>query len=57
MEHRFGFKLATCYQSQGRPAELRTLVTTVIERRMQEASEAVATLTELKLDDEEVQKA
>ncbi|MCX8497003.1 MAG: alkaline phosphatase family protein [Akkermansiaceae bacterium] len=57
MEHRFGFKLATCYQSQGRPAELRTLVTTVSERRMQEASEAVATLQELKLDDEEVQKA
>jgi predicted AlkP superfamily phosphohydrolase/phosphomutase len=57
MEHRFGFKLATCYQSQGRPAELRTLVTTVSERRMQEASEAIATLKELKLDDEEVQKA
>jgi tetratricopeptide (TPR) repeat protein len=29
----------------------------VIDRRMQEAGEAVATLTELKLDDEEVQKA
>jgi tetratricopeptide (TPR) repeat protein len=57
LEHRFGFKLATCYQSQGRPAELRTLVTTVCERRMQEASGAIATLKELKLDTEEAQQA
>ena len=57
LEHRFGFRLATCYQSQGRPAELRALVTTVCERRMQEASEAIATLKELKLDTEEAQQA
>ena len=57
MEHRFGFKLATCYQGQGRPADLRALVTTVSERRLQEASEATATLQELRLDDEEVQQA
>lgn len=57
MEHRFGFKLATCYQAQGRPADLRALVTTVCERRMQEAQEAVETLKALKLDDEAAQKA
>jgi tetratricopeptide (TPR) repeat protein len=39
MEHRFGFKLATCYQSLGRTGELRAVVTTVIERRMEEALE------------------
>jgi tetratricopeptide (TPR) repeat protein len=57
MEHRFGFKLASCYQSQGRTADLRQLVTTVIGRRMQEAEEAVAALKELKLDDEDARKA
>jgi tetratricopeptide (TPR) repeat protein/arylsulfatase A-like enzyme len=44
MEHRFGFKLATCYQSQGRTADLRALVAQVSERRMQEAEEAIAVL-------------
>jgi tetratricopeptide (TPR) repeat protein len=57
LEHRFGFKLASCYQSQGRTAELRAMVTTVCERRMQEASEASATLQELQLDTEEAQQA
>ena len=57
LEHRFGFKLASCYQSQGRTAELRAMVTTVCERRMQEASEAIATLQELQLDTEEAQQA
>ena len=57
MEHRFGFKLATCYQALGRAAELRALVSTVIERRHAEAEQAVATLKELKLDDEANQKA
>jgi tetratricopeptide (TPR) repeat protein len=57
LEHRFGFKLATCYQSQGRPAELRETVTTVIARRMQEAEEAIAEFKSLKLDDEAAQKA
>jgi tetratricopeptide (TPR) repeat protein/arylsulfatase A-like enzyme len=57
MEHRFGFKLAICYQNQGRPAELRALVTTVSERRMRQADEAAATLRQLNLDDEELRKA
>jgi len=57
MEHRFGFKLATCFQSLNRPAELRATVTTVIARRMQEAEEAVAELKALKLDDEAQLKA
>lgn len=52
MEHRFGFKLATCYQSQGRHAALRALVATVSERRMLEAAEAAATLKELEPADE-----
>jgi len=46
MEHRFGFKLATCYQSQDRPADLRALVATLSERRMQEAAEAAAIIKE-----------
>jgi hypothetical protein len=57
LEHRFGFKLATCYQSLNRPAELRETVTTVIARRLQEAEEAVAEFKALKLDDEAVQQA
>ena len=57
MEHRFGFKLAGCYQSLGRTADLRRLVTTLIERRIEEANAAAATLKSLKLDDPEVQKA
>jgi tetratricopeptide (TPR) repeat protein len=56
MEHRFGFKLAGCYQSLGRTAELRRLVATLIERRIEEASAAAATLKSLKLDDPEVQQ-
>ena len=57
MEHRFGFKLATCCQSLGRTAELRRLVTTLSERRIEEANAAVTELKALKLDDPEVQKA
>jgi tetratricopeptide (TPR) repeat protein/arylsulfatase A-like enzyme len=57
MEHRFGFKLAGCYQSLGRTADLRRLVTTLIERRIEEANAAVAILNSLTLDDPEVQKA
>src|SRR5205814_7922032 len=57
MEHRFGFKLAGCYQSLGRAADLRRLVTTLIERRIEEANAAATTLKSLKLDDPEVQKA
>lgn len=57
MEHRFGFNLAGCYQRTGRPKDLRTLVNTIIERRIQEANEATEELKALKLDDEEVRKA
>ena len=57
MEHRFGFKLAGCYQSLGRTDELRDLVATLIERRVEEANTAAATLNSLKLDDAEVQTA
>jgi len=57
MEHRFGFKLAGCYQSLGRTADLRQLVTTLIERRIEEANTAAATLKSLKLDDPKVQMA
>ena len=57
MEHRFGFKLAACYQSLGRSGDLRQLVTTLIERRIEEANDAAAILKSLKLDDPEVQKA
>ena len=57
MEHRFGFKLAGCYQSLGRTADLRRLVTTLIERRIEEANTSAATLKSLKLDDPEVQRA
>jgi predicted AlkP superfamily phosphohydrolase/phosphomutase len=57
MEHRFGFKLASCYQSLGRTADLRRLVTTLIERRIEQANTAAERLKCLKLDDPEVQKA
>ena len=57
MEHRFGFKLAGCYQSLGRTADLRRLVTTLIERRIEEANTAATTLKSLKLDDAEAQEA
>jgi tetratricopeptide (TPR) repeat protein len=57
MEHRFGLKLAGCYQSLGRAADLRRLVTTVIERRIEEATAAATTLKSLKLNDPEIQKA
>lgn len=57
MEHRFGFKLTSCYQSLARTADLRRLVTTLIERRIEEAKTAAETLKSLKLDDPEAQKA
>ena len=57
MEHRFGFKLASCYQSLSRTADLRRLVIALIERRMEEANTAAAILKSLKLDDPEIQKA
>ncbi|MGK0185782.1 MAG: tetratricopeptide (TPR) repeat protein [Verrucomicrobiales bacterium] len=56
MEHRFGLKLATCYQSLGRTKDLREVVGTIIKRRIEEANEAATTLKELKLDDPEKQK-
>jgi tetratricopeptide (TPR) repeat protein len=56
-EHRFGFKLAVCYQNLGRVANLRSLVTTLIDRRIEEANSAAATLKSLNLDAPEMQKA
>ena len=52
LEHRFGFKLATCYQAQDRPAELRQLVSTLIERRTTEGATALAELIALQPADE-----
>jgi predicted AlkP superfamily phosphohydrolase/phosphomutase/tetratricopeptide (TPR) repeat protein len=56
MEHRFGFKLASCYQATGRSTDLRKLVQTITDCRMQEAADAIAEIKSLHLDDEEVQK-
>jgi tetratricopeptide (TPR) repeat protein len=53
MEHRFGFKLATCYQALGRAADLRKLVGVIIERRLEEAREAVSEIKALGLEDEQ----
>ena len=52
MEHRFGFKLTTCYQNLNRIPDLRRTTTTLIERRIQEANESIEELKKLKLDDE-----
>jgi len=57
MEHRFGFKLTSCYQSLGCTAELRRLVSTLVERRIEEANAAAETLKALNLDDPEVRQA
>jgi tetratricopeptide (TPR) repeat protein len=56
LEHRFGFKLATCYQSQNRPVELRKLVNIIIERRTKEGEEALAELIALQPPDEAAAK-
>jgi len=52
MEHRFGFHLAIGYQRTSKPAELRAVVTTLIERRLAEAHEAVRDLEVLKVEEE-----
>jgi tetratricopeptide (TPR) repeat protein len=57
MEHRFGFKLTSCYQSLGRTADLRRLVTTLIERRIEEAGAAAEALKALNLDDPKARNA
>ena len=60
LEHRYGFKLATCYQLQNRPAELRALVNKIIKRRSAEGQEALAELIALQPADEaaaELEKA
>jgi predicted AlkP superfamily phosphohydrolase/phosphomutase/tetratricopeptide (TPR) repeat protein len=53
MEHRFGYQLAIGYQRTSRPAELRAVVTSLIERRLAEAKEAVAELEALKAEAKE----
>ena len=57
MEHRFGFNLAGCYQRTGRSEDLRSLVTQIIEHRIEEANDAAEELKALKLDNEEGQKS
>lgn len=52
MEHRFGFHLALGYQRTGRTADLRRVVNTVIERRLEEAREASGELAKF-LEEEE----
>jgi tetratricopeptide (TPR) repeat protein len=47
MEHRFGFHLAVGYQRLGRSADLRRIVNTIIERRLEEAREARGELERL----------
>ncbi|MFC5050041.1 alkaline phosphatase family protein [Rubritalea spongiae] len=56
MEHRFGFKLTACYQNLNQTDKLRGLVTTVIERRLKEARDALEELKGLRLDEDETQK-
>lgn len=50
MEHRFGYQLAIGYQRTSRPAELRATVTTLIERRLDEAEKAVEELKALRAE-------
>lgn len=47
MEHRFGFQLALGYQRSNRIADLRKLVTTIVDRRIEEAREAATRLEKL----------
>lgn len=46
MEHRFGFHLALGYQHTGRTSDLRRVVNTIIERRLEEAREAEKALAQ-----------
>ena len=57
LEHRFGYQLVLCFQALGRSAQMQETIKLVMERRLKEAQEAQQKLKELKLDDEEVQKA
>ena len=57
MEHRFGFKLAVCYRSLQRNADLREIVRTVSERRLREAEQAREELKALAPASEEEAKA
>ena len=57
MEHRFGFKLAVCYRSLQRNADLREIVRIVSERRLREAEQAREELKALAPASEEEAKA
>ncbi len=57
MEHRFGFKLAVCYRSLQRNADLREIVRVVSERRLREAEEAREELKSISPKSEEAAKA
>lgn len=56
-EHRFGFRLATCYQYTLKSEALRNLVQKIIERRLREGQEGQAELRALGLDDAGVREA
>lgn len=56
LQHRFGFLLASCYQSLGRIPELRATIDKVIKRRLQDAEKAQAELEAKNLNNPEVKK-
>lgn len=56
MEHRFAVMLIRCYKSLNRIAEMRDMTETLLDRRKQEAVDAVEELKSLELDKEEKQK-
>lgn len=53
LEHRFGIKLSLCYRNLKRTVDLRTVVTSMQERRLQEAQEAQALILKQGWDDPE----
>lgn len=57
LEHRFGYQLATCYQSQNYPKKLRSIIGTIINRRLEEAKKAREEILSLELHSEEKKKA
>jgi tetratricopeptide (TPR) repeat protein/arylsulfatase A-like enzyme len=50
MEHRFGYYLAIGYQRTARPAELREVISRLIERRLAEAEEAAKELASIRAE-------
>ena len=56
LEHRFGFQLALCYQAIGRISEVRATVSTLVERRLQDAQDAQDEYAKLGLDSPEARE-